>query len=106
MDLLGIQSKIVQALDAAGITTLTPVQKETLPHGLLGCDILAKAKTGTGKTLAFLIPTIERLLRLGDTIVQTSNDQGVKVDPVKVIVLSSTRLFIQLTYLSSNFYLN
>ena len=42
---------LVKALSAAGITSLTPVQKECLPHGLAGKDLLAKAKTGTGKTL-------------------------------------------------------
>ena len=42
-------------------TTMTPVQAQTLPVILNGKDVLAKAKTGTGKTLAFLIPTIERM---------------------------------------------
>eukprot|EP00239_Pterosperma_sp_CCMP1384_P009353 CAMPEP_0197862416 /NCGR_PEP_ID=MMETSP1438-20131217/39164_1 /TAXON_ID=1461541 /ORGANISM="Pterosperma sp., Strain CCMP1384" /LENGTH=457 /DNA_ID=CAMNT_0043479967 /DNA_START=74 /DNA_END=1447 /DNA_ORIENTATION=+ len=41
---------------------MTPVQSATLPHILQGKDVLGKAKTGTGKTLAFLIPTVERLL--------------------------------------------
>ena len=40
---------------------MTPVQAATLPIILNGRDLLAKAKTGTGKTLAFLVPTIERL---------------------------------------------
>jgi ATP-dependent RNA helicase MSS116, mitochondrial len=41
---------------------LTPVQEKTLPSILQGHDCLARAKTGTGKTLAFLIPTVEKLL--------------------------------------------
>lgn len=41
---------------------MTPVQAETLPLIMNGTDVLAKAKTGTGKTLGFLIPTIERIL--------------------------------------------
>ncbi len=45
-----------------GYTSMTPVQAATLPVILSGSDVLAKAKTGTGKTLAFLIPTIETLL--------------------------------------------
>jgi len=40
---------------------MSPVQAETLPHILEGKDVLAKAKTGTGKTLGFLIPTLQRL---------------------------------------------
>ena len=42
--------------------TLTKVQAETLPLALQGVDLIAKARTGTGKTVAFLLPTIERLL--------------------------------------------
>jgi ATP-dependent RNA helicase MSS116 len=45
-----------------GYTSLTPVQEASLPLILSGTDVLAKAKTGTGKTLAFLVPTIEALL--------------------------------------------
>ena len=45
-----------------GYTSLTPVQEASLPLILSGVDLLAKAKTGTGKTLAFLVPTIEALL--------------------------------------------
>jgi len=40
-------------------THMTPVQAGTLPIIISGVDVLAKAKTGTGKTLAFLIPSIE-----------------------------------------------
>lgn len=42
--------------------TLTKVQAETLPLALQGIDLIAKAKTGTGKTMGFLLPTIERVL--------------------------------------------
>ena len=52
---------ILEALTTIGITSLTQVQKETLPIIRSGSDVLSKAKTGTGKTLAFLIPTIEKL---------------------------------------------
>ena len=42
---------------------MTKVQQATLPIALSGSDVLAKAKTGTGKTLAFLIPTIEKIVK-------------------------------------------
>ena len=42
--------------------TLTAVQAETLPLALQGMDLIAKAKTGTGKTMGFLLPTIERVV--------------------------------------------
>ncbi len=48
---------------AARFTAPTPVQAAAIPLGLAGKDVLATAQTGTGKTLAFLIPIMERLLR-------------------------------------------
>lgn len=80
----GVSDPLVRALIAAGIVQLTPVQVACLPHCLAGGDVLAKAKTGTGKTLAFLIPTIQRLL-------QSARVPLEEVDPVRAIVLSSTR---------------
>ncbi len=44
-----------------GYTNCTKVQALTLPATLRGMDVVVKAKTGTGKTLAFLIPGIERV---------------------------------------------
>ena len=46
-------------------THATFVQDQTLPSILNGLDILARAKTGSGKTVAFLLPSIETLLRSG-----------------------------------------
>jgi len=43
--------------------TPTPVQAATIPHAIAGQDVLASAQTGTGKTLAFLIPVMEQLMR-------------------------------------------
>ena len=40
-----------------------PIQSEAIPHALAGKDLMATAHTGTGKTLAFLVPMIERLLQ-------------------------------------------
>ncbi len=51
-----------ERLAAARFTVPTPVQAATIPQAMEGKDILATAQTGTGKTLAFLIPVIERLL--------------------------------------------
>ena len=59
---LQISSYMKERLAAARFTIPTPVQDATIPHALSGKDVLATAQTGTGKTLAFLIPIIERLL--------------------------------------------
>src|ERR1700693_733744 len=58
-----ISPYIKERLAAAKFTTPTPVQAATIPQALEGKDVLATAQTGTGKTLAFLIPLIERLLK-------------------------------------------
>ena len=53
----GLQQKLAHS----HFTTPTPVQASAIPPALEGKDVLATAQTGTGKTLAFLIPIIERL---------------------------------------------
>jgi ATP-dependent RNA helicase RhlE len=58
---LPLSSALQQKLAAAQFTITTPVQAATIPQALAGKDILATAQTGTGKTLAFLVPIIERL---------------------------------------------
>ena len=82
----GIRKELVQALADAGVKELTPIQSECLPHCLAGSDVLAKAKTGTGKTFAFLLPTFERLARSNSRRPLPSG-----VDPVRALVLSSAR---------------
>ena len=81
---LGINETLTQALKQNGITTPTPVQQQAIPLLLKGKDIIAKAQTGTGKTLAFALP-----------IVQT-----IRVDKkqVQALILTPTReLAIQIT---------
>jgi ATP-dependent RNA helicase RhlE len=58
-----ISSYIKEQLSAANFVTPTPVQAATIPNAIDGKDVLATAQTGTGKTLAFLIPAMENLLR-------------------------------------------
>jgi ATP-dependent RNA helicase RhlE len=60
---LPLSSYVQERLAAAGFSTPTPVQAAAIPQGIAGKDVLATAQTGTGKTLAFLVPVIERLLR-------------------------------------------
>ena len=57
----GIAEPICAALEAEGITTAFPLPALTLPVALDGHDLIGQARTGTGKTLAFGIPILERL---------------------------------------------
>jgi len=58
---LGLSRPIVQALIAEGYTAPTPIQAEVIPQALAGRDVLGCAPTGTGKTAAFVLPTLEAL---------------------------------------------
>lgn len=60
---LGVTDHICDALEARGITYAFPIQSLTLPIALAGHDIIGQARTGTGKTLAFGIPLLQRLGR-------------------------------------------
>jgi superfamily II DNA/RNA helicase len=53
---------LLDGIDAMGYTTATPVQEKVIPIILSGKDLIASAQTGTGKTAAFLLPTIQNLL--------------------------------------------
>src|SRR4051794_525129 len=57
---LGVLPDICDALDRAGITTPFAIQEMTLSVALLGTDLIGQARTGTGKTLAFGIPVLQR----------------------------------------------
>jgi superfamily II DNA/RNA helicase len=63
---LGVSDEIVSALVAVGITHPFPIQAMTLPVALGGHDIIGQAKTGTGKTLGFGIPTLQRVIGPGE----------------------------------------
>ncbi|MFT6564756.1 MAG: superfamily II DNA/RNA helicase [Actinomycetes bacterium] len=58
---LGVDQKITDALDAAGITSPFPIQSMCVPLALDGQDLIGQAKTGTGKTLGFGIPLLQLL---------------------------------------------
>ncbi|XP_066359253.1 DEAD-box ATP-dependent RNA helicase 9-like [Miscanthus floridulus] len=60
---LGISSKIVERLARKGITKLFPIQRAVLEPAMEGRDMVGRAKTGTGKTLAFGIPILDAIIR-------------------------------------------
>ncbi len=62
---LGVAPKILDILKATKITQPTPIQAQSIPVAITGKDIVGIAQTGTGKTLAFGIPTIQRLAEIG-----------------------------------------
>ena len=58
---LGVPRKLTELLEADGITAPFPIQAATLPDALAGRDVLGRGRTGSGKTLGFLLPMLTRL---------------------------------------------
>ncbi|HET9173076.1 MAG TPA: DEAD/DEAH box helicase [Actinospica sp.] len=58
---LGVPAALTAVLAAEGITTPFPIQAATLPDSLAGRDVLGRGRTGSGKTLGFLLPVLSRL---------------------------------------------
>src|SRR5919206_1390072 len=59
---LGVRPETVEALSAAGITRAFAIQEYAVPIALRGTDLIGQAPTGTGKTLGFGVPLLQRLL--------------------------------------------
>lgn len=72
-----LKRELLMGIYEAGFEKPSPIQEETIPVALSGRDVLARAKNGTGKTAAFVIPTLERV--------------NPKVDKIQALLLVPTR---------------
>ena len=77
----GVSTETLGVLESLGIKALSQIQREALPPALSGSDVIAKGRTGTGKTVAFLAPTVEALSR------RARESPGA----IRAVVLSHTR---------------
>ena len=59
---LNIENKLKKSIELADFKVPTPIQSQSIPISLEGKDVLGTAQTGTGKTLAFTIPMINKLI--------------------------------------------
>lgn len=82
---LGLGHEIVAALSEQGYENPTPIQAAAIPKALAGHDLLAAAQTGTGKTAAFMLPSLERLKRYATASTSPA------MHPVRMLVLTPTR---------------
>ncbi len=78
---LQLSEKVLRALNDAGYQHPTPIQQKAIPPLVNGKDIIACAQTGTGKTAAFALPTIELL----------SKNKPVKRNAIRTLILTPTR---------------
>ncbi len=91
---LGVHPATVEALAADGIITAFPIQELTLPLALVGTDLIGQAKTGTGKTLGFGIPALQRLIAPLDEGFDAQSD-AVRGKPQALIIVPTRELGIQ-----------
>ncbi len=88
---LGVDPRLVDALDAAGITDPFPIQALTIPDAVTGRDVCGKAKTGSGKTLAFGLP----LLAIAGQA-QPNHPHAVVLVPTRELALQVTEVLAPL----------
>jgi ATP-dependent RNA helicase RhlE len=81
---LGLAELLLRAVAAAGYNEPTPIQVACIPHVLAGRDLMGTAQTGTGKTAAFALPILHRLLT-------TAPRQSTRRAMIRALVLSPTR---------------
>ncbi|MFG1607482.1 DEAD/DEAH box helicase [Actinoplanes sp. NPDC049265] len=83
---LGVRAETVEALAKAGITRAFAIQEYALPIALRGTDLIGQAPTGTGKTLGFGLPLLERV---------TAPSEGADGQPQALIVVPTRELGLQ-----------
>ena len=79
-DTLKLDDRLQRAVVAAGYTDTTPVQEAAIPPALAGRDVIGSAQTGTGKTAAFVLPILQKLL-----------DNPVKSKRTRALIVTPTR---------------
>ncbi|MEC8484081.1 MAG: DEAD/DEAH box helicase, partial [Pseudomonadota bacterium] len=82
---LGLDARILKALEEKGYTSPSPIQQQAIPVVLSGQDLMAAAQTGTGKTAGFTLPMLQNLL----------GGQGARHNQVRALVLTPTRELAQ-----------
>ncbi|MGW3420693.1 DEAD/DEAH box helicase [Streptomyces phaeochromogenes] len=94
---LGILPETAEALEAVGITSPFPIQEMTLPVALTGTDVIGQAKTGTGKTLGFGLPLLERVTVPADVEAGRAQPEQLTDAPQALVVVPTRELCTQVT---------
>jgi superfamily II DNA/RNA helicase len=84
-DTLPLDAKLLRAVADSGYTAMTPIQAKAIPIVLAGQDVMGAAQTGTGKTAAFTLPLLQRMLRHENASASPARH------PVRALVLAPTR---------------
>lgn len=81
----GFDPRVLEGIESLGYETATPIQEQAIPAILSGRDIIGSAQTGTGKTAAFLLPIIHR-------IITTKHDEHIKA----LVIVPTRELAVQI----------
>jgi ATP-dependent RNA helicase DeaD len=84
---LGVSQPLQYALNKNGIVKPTPIQEEAIPNILAGKDLMAQAQTGTGKTISFILPILDRIN------VEEKHIQALIVSPTRELAIQITNEF-------------
>ena len=79
---LGVRAELASSLAADGKTTPFPIQQDTLPDTLAGRDVLGRGRTGSGKTIAFALPLVQRLAA-APTRTESGRPRGLVLAPTR-----------------------
>ena len=90
----GLHPGLLQAVAETGYTTPTPIQAKAIPLVMDGRDVMGAAQTGTGKTAAFTLPILHRLMPLANTSASPARH------PVRALILAPTRELADQVYQS------
>jgi ATP-dependent RNA helicase RhlE len=82
---IGLHPQLLQSVVDTGYTTPTPIQAQALPAVMSGRDVMGAAQTGTGKTAAFTLPILHRLMPSANTSASPARH------PVRALILAPTR---------------
>jgi len=84
-DTLALDAKLLRAVADSGYTAMTPIQAKAIPVVLAGRDVMGAAQTGTGKTAAFTLPLLQRMMKHENASMSPARH------PVRALVLAPTR---------------
>lgn len=88
-DSLGVDSQILRILKEKGFVEPTPIQDQCIPEAIKGKDIIGIAQTGTGKTLAFSIPILQKLI--------SANGQALILVPTRELAIQAEEMILKIS---------
>lgn len=91
-DSLGLSDHILRAVQAQGYVVPTPIQQRSIPHITAGADLAAEAQTGSGKTAAFVLPILQKMIS-STTEVPAKNIGVLTITPTWELALQITETF-------------